>query len=126
MANQFFEVSGIRLDLSKIEGFEAIVSDPVAFVRLDGGGIYVGELTLGKIKKAYADYRESLNRKYQFKDGWYICNVGSALKPANVLRYIKNGLAYSADTCRQMRPALYQSVTMVDHQPPPLFVNDSE
>lgn len=117
-ANQFFENGGLRIDLDKVQGFEDIVSDPAAFIRLDGVGIYVGELTLDKIKRAHEAYRESLKPKYQLKDGWYICDLGENVGNRYVLRYFEKDVSYSANGDSQMWAGAYDWSVIVDYQPP--------
>lgn len=118
MASQFFEYAGVRIDLAEVEGFEKIVSHPVAFLRTRGGGIYVGSLTRDKINAALDAYRESLKPKYQFKDGWYIFEF-NGIHP-HVLRYVKDDVAYDASGCYADKATNYVRFTRVDFQPPPL------
>jgi len=126
MANQFFEVSGLRIDLSKVAKLVPLSSA----LRIDTG-CTTGEIQLlvfdgvrAGFLAALEAYRESLKPKYQFKDGWYICDRGQNISPRLVLRYIHSDAAYSPVGHMQAPAKSYDSLTPLDVSPPkPELIN---
>lgn len=125
MANQFFEVGGLRIDLSKVASHSYCSSGGQPCGSVDVGliGFGFGHISLpppiGKqFLEAMEAYRESLKPKYQFKDGWYICQVVPDGNP--YLRYIRNDIGYDADGTKRMRYVKdYATVVELDVSPPP-------